>query len=98
MLRAALPNPNKLAVSRKALPLRGQVLFLDGGYYHIIGINHLGKMDPAYFRKQLVGVQLRESVVRVDPINEFGKCNTDRVIHWAIDTRGPDLFVVFQQR
>src|SRR5260370_651697 len=49
------------------LLFRGQILFLDGSNHYVVWINHLGKMDFADFRKQLVGIEIREAILGVNP-------------------------------
>src|SRR5437660_693845 len=55
------------------LLLRGQILFLNGSNHDVVWINHLGEVDFADFRKQLVRVEFRKAVFGVNPANQLGE-------------------------
>src|SRR5260370_7221566 len=57
----------EMPLQQANLLLSSPILFFYGNNHNVILINHLGEMDFADFRKQLVGIEFGEAVVGVNP-------------------------------
>ena len=55
--------------SNAVLFFRRQIFFIDRGDDHVIGVDHFGEMEFADFGKQLVGVELGQAVIGVNPVH-----------------------------
>ncbi len=75
---------------------RWEVFFVDAGYYYVVGVDHFGQVEAAYFGEEFVGVQFGEGVVAVDPVDQFGDGDADGVVDGAVDSGGHEFVIVFE--
>ncbi len=55
--------------SNAVLFFRRQIFFVDRGDDHVIGIDHFGEMEFTDFREQLVGIELGEAIIGMNPVH-----------------------------
>jgi hypothetical protein len=55
--------------SNAVLFFRRQIFFIDRGNDYVIGVDHFGEMEFADFGKQLVGVELGQAVIGMNPVH-----------------------------
>src|SRR5258708_23656383 len=63
---------------------------LDSRDDDVARIDHLGEMDSRDFGQQLVGIQLRQAVVGVDPTDQLGERDPKRIVERPVRTHGHD--------
>jgi hypothetical protein len=73
-------------------------LFVDGGYYDVVGVDHFGEVEAADFGEEFVCVEFGEGVVAVNPGDEFGDGDADGIVNRAIDAGGHEFVLVFEAR
>jgi hypothetical protein len=78
--------------------MRREVLFVDGGYHHVVRVDHFGEVKAADFGEEFVGIEFGEGVVAVNPGDEFGDGDADGVVNGAIDAGGHEFVIVFEAR
>ena len=75
-----------------------QELLVDFRHDHVIRINHLGQVDLGNFGKQLVGIEFRQPIVRVNPMDEFSHGDADGAAVLCVDGGGGGVGGVWRLR
>src|SRR5215471_10517432 len=92
--------PRVMSASKPALFRSSlwQILLLYRSDDDVVGIDHFGEVESADFGAELVSVKFGETVVGVDPVDQFGDRNADGVIHGPVDPGSHDFVFIFESR
>src|SRR5271167_3782748 len=70
--------------------------FVDGGDDDVVGVDHFSEVQAADFGEQLVGVEIREAVIAMNPGDKFGDGDAYGIVNGAIDARGHEFMIIFK--
>src|ERR1700688_6745 len=77
---------------------RGQVFLFDRSHDNVIWIHHFIEMNLRDLRQQLVGVQIRKSVITMNPMHQFSKSDAHRIVYGPVSADGHDGVIILKLR